>query len=62
MFKLFKLRLDRWLPALDHRIWILAGGRLLSQIGIGFTLFYAPIFFVDQVGLTATQVGLGIGS
>ncbi|HEY9763343.1 MAG TPA: MFS transporter, partial [Trichocoleus sp.] len=47
---------------LDHRIWILAGGRLLSQIGIGFTLFYAPIFFVDQVGLTATQVGLGIGS
>lgn len=54
-------RLRRWLPQLDHRIWILAGGRLLSQIGIGFTLFYAPIFFVDQVGLTATQVGLGIG-
>lgn len=54
-------RLRRWLPQLDHRIWILAGGRLLSQIGIGFTLFYAPIFFVDQVGLSATQVGLGIG-
>ncbi|MBD0269216.1 MAG: MFS transporter [Cyanobacteria bacterium Co-bin8] len=57
----FKAWLNRWLPDLDHRIWILAGGRLLSQIGIGFTLFYAPIFFVDQVGLTATQVGLGLG-
>lgn len=55
-------RLRRWLPSLDHRVWILAAGRLLSQIGIGFTLFYAPIFFVNQVGLSATQVGLGLGS
>ena len=31
-------------------------------MGIGFVLFYAPIFFVNQVGLSATQVGLGIGS
>ncbi|MFE4107091.1 MFS transporter [Almyronema epifaneia] len=54
-------KVQRWLPALDARVWLLAGGRLLSQIGIGFTLFYAPIFFVDQVGLSATQVGLGIG-
>lgn len=54
--------IQRWLPTLDHRIWILASGRLLSQVGIGFVLFYAPIFFVDQVGLSATQVGLGIGS
>jgi MFS family permease len=52
----------RVIPNLDHRIWILAAGRLLSQIGIGFTLFYAPIFFVNQVGLTATAVGLGLGS
>lgn len=37
-------------------------GRLLSQTGTGFTLFYAPIFFVNQVGLSATQVGIGIGS
>lgn len=51
-----------WLPNLDRRVWILAAGRLLSQIGIGFVLFYAPIFFVDQVGLSATQVGLGVGS
>lgn len=49
------------LPQFDRRIWLLAAGRLLSQVGIGFTLFYAPIFFVDRVGLTATQVGLGLG-
>jgi MFS family permease len=35
---------------------------LLSQIGTGFTLFYAPIFFVNQVGLSATAVGIGLGS
>jgi len=51
-----------WLPDLDGRIWILALGRLLSQTGSGFTLFYAPIFFVNQVGLSATQVGWGLGS
>ncbi len=49
------------LPDFDRRVWILAFGRLLSQVGIGFTLFYAPIFFTAQVGLSATQVGLGIG-
>lgn len=49
------------IPKLDHRVWILAAGRLLSQVGIGFTLFYAPIFFVNQVGLSATAVGLGLG-
>lgn len=54
--------LRRWLPNLDRRIWLLAAGRLLSQVGIGFVLFYAPIFFVNEVGLSATQVGLGIGS
>ncbi|WP_039729788.1 MFS transporter [Leptolyngbya iicbica] len=55
-------RLRQWLPQLDRRIWLLAAGRLLSQIGIGFVLFYAPIFFVNEVGLSATQVGLGVGS
>jgi MFS family permease len=62
LVKSIKARVMQWLPALDRRVWILAGGRLLSQIGIGFTLFYAPIFFVNQVGLSATQVGLGIGA
>ncbi|MEM6839622.1 MAG: MFS transporter [Cyanobacteria bacterium P01_C01_bin.120] len=55
-------RLRRWLPQLDRRVWLLAAGRLLSQVGIGFVLFYAPIFFVNEVGLSATQVGLGVGS
>ncbi len=51
-----------WLPQLDYQVWILAAGRLLSQVGTGFTLFYAPIFFVNQVGLSATAVGIGLGS
>lgn len=54
--------IQNWLPKLARQVWILAFGRLLSQIGIGFVLFYAPIFFVNEVGLSATQVGLGVGS
>ncbi|MEO0406387.1 MAG: MFS transporter [Cyanobacteria bacterium P01_A01_bin.135] len=51
-----------WLPDLDRRVWLLSFGRLLSQFGNGFVLFYAPIFFVNQVGLSATAVGIGLGS
>ncbi len=51
-----------WLPQLSPQVWLLAAGRLLSQIGTGFTLFYAPIFFVNQVGIAATSVGLALGS
>jgi MFS family permease len=47
---------------LPRQVWILALGRLLSEIGSGFTIFYAPIFFVQQVGLSATSVGLALGS
>jgi MFS family permease len=47
---------------LPRQIWMLALGRLLSEIGSGFTIFYAPIFFVQQVGLSATSVGLALGS
>lgn len=50
------------LPKLDVKIWILALGRLLLQIGTGLTLFSASIFFVNQVGLSATAVGIGLGS
>ncbi|NJK37235.1 MAG: MFS transporter [Oscillatoriales cyanobacterium RM2_1_1] len=57
----FSRFLERWFPQLDAQIWILAFGRLLSQIGTGFTLFYAPIFFVNQVGLSSTAVGIGLG-
>jgi MFS family permease len=54
-------RFVAWLPVLHSQVWWLAAGRLLSQVGIGFTLFYAPIFFVNQVEISATQVGLGLG-
>lgn len=37
-------------------------GRLLSQMGTGFTLYFLQIFFVNQVGLTATSVGFAISS
>ncbi len=46
----------------NFKVWILAAGRLLSEIGTGFTLFYAPIFFVNQVGLSSTLVGIALGS
>ena len=54
--------LRRHLPTFDAQIWILAVGRLLSEVGTGFTLFYAPIFFVNQIGLSATTVGIALGS
>ncbi|MBE9121490.1 MFS transporter [Tychonema sp. LEGE 07199] len=57
----FKFQLSSWLPRLPTQVWILAAGRFLSQSGTGFTLFYAPIFFVDRVGLSATAVGIGLG-
>ncbi|HBL61605.1 MAG TPA: MFS transporter [Cyanobacteria bacterium UBA8803] len=59
---MFKQKLRSALPQLSYQVWILATGRLLSQVGSGFTLFYAPIFFVNQVGLSATSVGIGLGS
>ncbi|MEP0913408.1 MFS transporter [Leptolyngbya sp. GB1-A1] len=50
------------LPKLNRAVWILMLGRLLSQVGTGFVLFYAAVFFVNEVGLSATAVGIGIGS
>jgi MFS family permease len=55
-------KLPSWFPRLPPQVWILAAGRFLSQSGTGFTLFYAPIYFVSQVGLSATAVGIGLGS
>jgi MFS family permease len=60
--KFFRKPTPSWLPQLNSQVWILAAGRFLSGVGTGFTLFYAPIFFVNQVGLSATQVGIGLGS
>lgn len=47
---------------MNPQVRILAIGRFLSEVGTGFTLFYAPIFFVNQVGFSATAVGLALGS
>jgi MFS family permease len=55
-------KLLAWLPQFDRRVWLLMVGRLLSQVGTGFVLFYAAIFFVNQVGLSPAAVGFGIGS
>ncbi|PIG93300.1 MFS transporter [Gloeocapsopsis sp. IPPAS B-1203] len=60
--KFFQQQLSSWLPQLDPQVWILGFGRFLSEIGTGFTLFYAPIFFVNQVGFSATAVGFALGS
>ncbi len=57
-----KNALPSWMPQLKPQVWILAFGRLLSEVGTGFTLFYAPIFFVNHVGLSATAVGFALGS
>lgn len=46
---------------ISPQVWLLAIGRLISQLGSGLTLFYAPIFFVQNLGLSATAVGLAIG-
>ena len=43
------------------QVWLLAIGRLISQLGSGLTLFYAPIFFVSNLHLSSTAVGLAIG-
>ena len=65
-FKLMKLasqsQLSSWLPSIHPQIWIFAIGRFLSEVGTGCTLFYAPIFYVNQVGLSATSVGVALGS
>lgn len=51
-----------WLPQLRREVWILAAGQLLLFIGQGFTLVYASIYFVNELGFSPTQVGLAQGS
>ena len=48
--------------SLNPQVWILASGRLLLQFGAGFTLFYAPIFFVNELNFSPTIVGIALGS
>lgn len=51
-----------WLPPLKREIWILSAGQLLLFIGQGFTLVYASIYFVNELGFSPTQVGFAQGS
>ncbi|MBE9067862.1 MFS transporter [Leptolyngbya cf. ectocarpi LEGE 11479] len=51
-----------WLPQLRREIWILSTGQLLLYIGQGFTLVYASIYFVNELGFSPTQVGLALSS
>ncbi len=54
--------LASWLSQIQTPVGMLVVGRFLSEIGTGFTLFYAPIFFVNQIGLSATTVGIALTS
>jgi MFS family permease len=53
------------LPSLQHplnrQVWTQAIGRLFYQAGYGSIQFYMPLIFVNQVGLSATTVGIGMG-
>ncbi len=51
-----------WLPQLRREIWILTYGSSISQIGHGLLIFSASIFWVNLVGLSPTQLGIGLGS
>ncbi|MEM9213544.1 MAG: MFS transporter [Cyanobacteria bacterium P01_F01_bin.150] len=51
-----------WVPDLPKEVWILSVGQLLLFIGQGFTMVYASIYFVNELGFSATQVGLALGS
>lgn len=57
-----QFQLSSWLPSIHPQVWSLAVGRFFSEVGTGFTLFYAPIFFVNEVGLSATAVGVALAS
>ncbi|MGC1526695.1 MAG: MFS transporter [Phormidesmis sp.] len=54
--------LTAFFPDLPREIWILVFGQLFVFIGQGFTLVYASIFFVNQLGFSPTQVGLALSS
>lgn len=60
MHFLVKQKRPSWLPHLNSQVWILGFSRFLCEVGNGLTLFYAPLFFVNQVGLSTTQVGIAL--
>ncbi|MEL6222602.1 MAG: MFS transporter [Cyanobacteria bacterium J06626_14] len=50
-----------WFPDLVAEVWILSLGQLFLFIGQGFTLVYASIYFVNQLGFSPAQVGFALG-
>ena len=48
--------------SLSRQVWVQAVARSLYQAGYGAIQFFIPLIFVNQVGLSATAVGIGIGS
>lgn len=48
-------------PDLNRQVWIQAGGRFLYQAGTALIQFYLPLIFVNQVGISATAVGIAVG-
>ena len=46
----------------SRQIWVQAAGRSLYQAAYGSIQFFIPLIFVNQVGFSATAVGIGIGS
>ncbi|MFG3816352.1 MDR family MFS transporter [Limnothrix redekei] len=52
---------QQWLPPLSGVVWILTLGRVLLHLGTGLVMFYGAIYFVEQVGLSATAVGTALG-
>jgi predicted MFS family arabinose efflux permease len=55
-------QLSSWLPSIHPQVWIFAMGRFFWEVGTGFTLFYAPVFFDNQLGFSTTSVGVALGS
>lgn len=55
---MFKLGSDN----LDKRVYLLSVVRLISSVTSGFTLFCAPVHFINTVGIDGHLVGVGIGS
>ncbi len=45
-----------------RQVWVQAIARSLYQMGYGVIQFYIPLIFVNQVEMSATVVGIGIGS
>lgn len=48
--------------SLARQFWIFSLGRMLLQFGSGFTLFYASLYFVNELNFSPTSVGIVLAS